>query len=164
MIKTIALLAIALALASCAGLGLDQVFQRPRVQVEDATVNRVSFEQLDLVLDFLVENPNGVSLPLSGIDYELFVNGERFAEGLREERIDIPARGEGRVDLPVSLRFEELYRAFRSLRESDRSEYELRADFLFDVPVVGRVTVPVSKRGDLPLLSQLGASRGQVRR
>jgi hypothetical protein len=55
------------------------------------------------------------------------------------------------VTLPVTLRYDDLARALRSLRREDRPSYELKADFEFDAPVVGTLVVPVTQRGRVPL-------------
>ena len=139
----------ALALAGCSGLGLGHVFEQPRVALQDAQVVALDLERADLRFGFQVENPNGVALPLSGIRYELLVNGGRLLEGTEDRRVDIAARGASRVELPVSVRYADLADAWRSLRGSDRSGYEIRADFLFDVPFLGEVRVPVKEQGNL---------------
>jgi LEA14-like dessication related protein len=143
----------ALALSACSGLGLERVFQQPTVELEGAQVLGLDLQRADLRFDFRVGNPNGVTLPLSGIDYELLVNGGRLLQGTQDRRIDIAPRGESRVELPVSVRYQDLIEAWRSLRDRDRSGYEIRADFLFDVPLLGQVRVPVKERGDLNLPS-----------
>src|SRR5688572_26298332 len=121
-----ALLVIALlaGLTACAGLGLDQVFERPQVRVTGLDVTRVTLAEADLRFDFEVDNPNPIRLPLGGIDYELRVNGERILDGFVEQAIDIAARGETPVRLPLRLRFADLARAWGSLRQQRDSRYE----------------------------------------
>src|SRR4051794_24539653 len=89
------------ALSACAGLG--RVFERPRVELEGAEVEGIGLDRADLRFDFQVQNPNGVTLPLAGIDYELMVNGARLLAGRRDQRLDIAAHGASRVELPVSV-------------------------------------------------------------
>ena len=50
-----------------------------------------------------------------------------------------------------SIEYDDVLRALETLDDNDRPSYELRADFQFAVPVVGTVTVPVTKRGQLSL-------------
>ncbi len=115
-------------------------------------MTRVSLRDADLRFDFDVENPNGIAVPLGGIDYELRVNGERLLAGFADRAVEIAANGETPVSLPLTLRFADLARIWGSLRQPGRSRYELAADFLFDVPVVGPVRVPVRRDGELPSL------------
>jgi LEA14-like dessication related protein len=147
---------VALALTACSGLGWESVFERPRVRVTGLDVTHVTLRDAGLRFDFAVENPNPIAVPLGGIDYELRVNGERVLDGLVGQALEIAARGETPVSLPLTVRFADLARAWGSVRQRDRSRYELAADFLFDVPVVGRVRVPVRRDGDLPSLQPGG--------
>lgn len=136
--------------AACAGL-LAPVFEEPSVELQRAEVTSFDLQRADLLFDFRIDNPNGVALPLAGIDYELFWNGTRLLEGTQDRRIDVAANGASRVELPVTVRYEDLIAAFRGLRGRQRSDYEIRAGFLFDVPLLGRVRVPVEEGGDLAL-------------
>ncbi|HEX5760685.1 MAG TPA: LEA type 2 family protein [Thermoanaerobaculia bacterium] len=145
-----ALAVSALALAGCAGLGLESVFEQPDVRLTDLAVERVTFDGADLRFEFEVANPNPVRLPLGGIDYELRIDGERLLDGLDEQGMEIAASGETPVALPLTLRFSDLRRVWRSVRQPGSSRYELVADFLFDVPVLGEVRVPLRRSGDLP--------------
>jgi LEA14-like dessication related protein len=144
--------AVALTVTACAGLGLESFFERPQVHVTGVDVTRVSLRDADLRFDFAIENPNGIALPLGGIDYELRINGERLLDGFDDRAIEIAAHGETPVSLPLTLNFADLARIWGSVRQRDRSRYELAAGFLFDVPVVGRVRVPVRRDGELPSL------------
>ena len=135
--------------SSCAGLG--QVFEKPRVRVLGADVTNVSLTSADLIFDFSVENPNGLSLVLDAVGYRLRVNGEPFLDGSSDRRTEIAARGASRVQLPVTLRYADILRVVRLLEGERSAGYELDADFRFDVPVIGGLTVPVRKRGDIPL-------------
>jgi LEA14-like dessication related protein len=144
-----ALLALGLALASCAGFG--HLFKQPRVELVEATVRGLSREGLDLTLGFNVQNPNGVRLPLGGIDYRVAVNGERLLAGSESQRVDIPAHGASQVVVPVTLRYDDFMRVLKSLKEHAKPLYDIDAEFRFAVPVVGTVRVPVHQRREIPL-------------
>src|SRR5262245_45965331 len=89
----------AAALAGCAGLPGPLVKQHT-VDLENAQVTDLNLERANLRFDFRVGNPNSIALPLSGIEYELLVNGARFLDGVQDQRVDIAANGESRVALP----------------------------------------------------------------
>jgi hypothetical protein len=95
------------------------------------------------------------------VGYRLALNDRHLLDGRRDERTEIAARGESLVRLPVTVRYEDLYRVIRSFSGSRRTrpDYELDADFQFDAPLVGGITVPVRKTGTIPidrLLARLG--------
>jgi LEA14-like dessication related protein len=52
-----------------------------------------------------VENPNDRELPIRGIDYKLFLEGDSFAEGLSNKPFVVPAKGETEFDMIVRTNF-----------------------------------------------------------
>lgn len=140
-----------LALAGCAGMGLGSVFREPDVDVVGAELTRTGISGADLLFEFEVDNPNGVALVLDGLNYRLRLNDRPLLDGRQDKRTEIGANTESRVNLPVSIQYDDILRVLETLDDNDRPSYELQADFQFDVPVVGTVTVPVTKRGQLSL-------------
>lgn len=140
---------LALSLSGCAGLG--RRLLEPEVRVIGVDVGDMALDSAELVFDFEVDNPNAVALVLNQIGYQLHINGRPFADGRRNERTQIAANGESRVQLPLVLRYADVARVIRSLGDNRRPDYELEADFQFDAPVLGAVTVPVRRRGRVPL-------------
>ena len=136
-------------LAGCAGI--ENIVERPTVRLTDAEVTGVSLLGADLVFEFEVDNPNAVGLSLAGFGYDLSINGEPFLDGDRAERLRLDPQSGTTVELPLRVRFADLFRAYDSLRGKDVSSYQLDAEFRFDVPVLGIVRVPVTERGSIPL-------------
>jgi LEA14-like dessication related protein len=144
-------LSAALTLAACAGLGgLARVIE-PEVDVTDVKLLNTTLTGADLLFEFRVDNPNAVALVLDQIGYRLRLNGEPLLDGRRNQETRIAANGRSTVELPVTIKYEDVYRVIRSFQGRGRPDYALDADFQFDVPVLGAVTVPVSKRGEIPL-------------
>lgn len=154
LLWTVPLLSIlALGVTGCAtleslgGLG----FERPGVSVDEVRLRGLTLSGVDLVFDLEVDNPNAFEVVLGRIDWGLDVEGRSLLEGEQREGLSIPSQGRETTQVPVRLDFLELYRAYESLRGRERANYELGADLWFDVPVVGAVRVPVTKRGEVPL-------------
>lgn len=144
-------LALVLALSACSGFGLGDVVQQPEVDVTDVKLLGTTLTGADLLFEFRVDNPNAVALVLDGIGYRLRLNGEPLLDGSRDQRTRIEANGRSVVELPLSIRFEDLYRVIRSFEGRSKPDYALDADFRFDVPVLGSVTVPVTRKGEIPI-------------
>lgn len=150
-----------LSLAGCAGLGLGNVFREPDVDVVGAELTRTGLSGADVLFEFEVDNPNGVALVLDGLDYRLRLNDKPLLDGRQDRRTEIAAKAESRVNLPVSIEYDDILRVLETLDDDDSPSYELQADFQFAVPVLGIVTVPVTKRGQLSLnrLLRMGIGR-----
>lgn len=100
----------------------------------------------------LVLLPLLAALALDEIRYHLTLAGKPFADERYGERIEIPGLGRGRVRLPVTVRYQDLVRLLGKLFSDRPAPYEIAAEFRFDLPVVGGITVPLRERGELPSL------------
>jgi LEA14-like dessication related protein len=148
-LAAVSLAVLTLLFAGCTSFG--HLFKDPKVQLHEAAIAGLSSTGADLILDFDVTNPNRVKLPLSGVDYQVWVNGERFLAGTESNRVDVPGHGAARVTLPVTIRYDDFLRVVKSLKDHPRPEYDIQAVFRFDVPVVGTVRVPVREHRVIPL-------------
>ena len=159
--RAAALLAVALcAVLSLTGClsGLARM-EQPTVDITDVKLLNASLTGADVMLRFQVDNPNDVNLVLDGIGYRLRLNGQPLLSGRDDRRLEIAASGRTPVDLPVTINFQDLYRVINSLHGDRYPEYALDADLRFAVPVLGDVTVPVTRTGKVPvdrLLQQIG--------
>ena len=156
-IRTILCAGLLLALTGCSSL-VQEVMERSDVRVVNAELVNADLTGANLLVQFKVDNPNGVALVLDQVGYRLRVNDLPFLDGRRTERTQIAARGESFFELPMTIRYTDLLRVVNSFEGSrrDRPSYDLQADFDFNVPVLGTVTVPVRERGDIPLEKLLG--------
>lgn len=145
-----ATLAAVLVLSSCAGLGRSLV--EPSVSITGFRLEEAHLNGAEFTFEFEVDNPNAVGLVLDALDYRLRLNGRQLLDGRRDRRLEIPANGESRVELPVTIRYADLLQVIDSFDgRRGRPNYELEADFRFDAPILGAITVPVRERGDIPL-------------
>ncbi len=147
----LAALVALLLLASCAGYGGLANMVRPQVDVTDVKVLGTTLTGADLLFQFRVDNPNAVALVLDAIGYRLRLNDQPLLDGRRDQGLRIAANGRSVVELPVTIRYEDVYRVIRSFENRTRPDYALDADFRFDVPILGAINVPVTKRGEIPL-------------
>ncbi|HWM92782.1 MAG TPA: LEA type 2 family protein [Thermoanaerobaculia bacterium] len=140
-----------LVLAGCAGAGLGSMFREPDVDVVGAELTRTGISGADVLFEFEVENRNGIALVLDGFNYRIRLNERPLLDGRQDRRTEIAANAQSRINLPVTIQYDDILRVLETLDDNDDPTYELQADFQFAVPVLGTVTVPVTKRGELSL-------------
>ena len=143
-----AVLFVLLALTGCSAI--ENLVRQPDVSLTDVRLVSASLSGADLLFKFRVDNPNSRGMVLDGIGYKLRLNDEPMLEGRRDERIEIAA-GQSTVELPMSVGYADLYKVIRSLTSRDKPTYALDAEFRFTVPILGVITVPVSRRGEVPI-------------
>jgi LEA14-like dessication related protein len=160
-VHTCLILVALLALAGCAGAGLGSVFREPDVDVVGAELTRTGLSGADVLFEFEVENNNGIALVLDGFNYKIRLNEKPLLDGRQDRRTEIAANAQSRINLPVTFQYDEVLRVLETLDDNERPSYELTADFQFAVPILGTVTVPVTKRGQLSLdrLLRMGIGR-----
>ena len=81
--------------------------------------------QQRFALDLRIVNPNDFGFTLNGLAFTLYVNGERLATGVGDERVRIPALGEGVMTVEASSSLFGLIRQIRNLGQSDRLQYRI---------------------------------------
>jgi len=145
--------ALVLLVSGCASLGdLGNVVRKPTAEVTKAAIEELSFSGAQIGIDVKVSNPNPVGLSLAGFSYTLFVNSEQFITGDFKQGISIAARGSSTVHVPVSFEYQKLISGISSLADRNETPYRVDLKLSFDVPVLGKVVVPVSAQGTLPVV------------
>ena len=140
----------ALALAGCSLVRI-ATMEPPRVDITGVKLVSATLAGADVLVEFQVDNPNDTPLVLDGVGYKLRLNGQPLLDGSYDQQTEIAASGPTTVSLPVKVRLDDLYRVISSLGGSRTPEYVLDADLRFAVPVLGEVSVPVSRKGKVPL-------------
>ncbi|MEN8168373.1 MAG: LEA type 2 family protein, partial [Pseudomonadota bacterium] len=106
---------------------------------------------VDLAFDVGVSNPNPVAIALAGLDYDLQLEGSSFMQGDQPLGMTMPANGNSQVEVPLRLGFQQLFNSYHHLKERNETGYELLLGLAFDLPVLGRVRLPVKYSGRLPV-------------
>ncbi len=139
---------------SCSAARQIADIERPQVDIRSVAVTGLTFESADLVFTMGVDNPNDTSIRLNRFDYTLDISGRQFLKGDRKEQVTLSANEETRVDIPITLKFEEIYSMFRTLAGQDSTHYRTEIGVHFDLPVLGDVRIPVTREGYIPLIQE----------
>lgn len=155
-VRTIAVIGIAAAALLAGGCksfrDAVEVMRKPEVRIAATELEALSFSGLTLRFDVEVKNPNPIGIGLSGFDYELQIEGNPFVSGEVQDKVTIAARDRSIIPLPVELGFDEIAQTIADLKDKEEAAYQLSSGFSFDLPVLGRVRVPVQTDGTFPVL------------
>lgn len=121
--------------------------ERPTAQVRDASVTAAGLGGVSGSLRLDVTNPNMFGVPLSGIDWQLEIAGNRAATGNVELQQTIPARGVAPVTTSLSISTSDAVAVVRAIASGAR-EYQLDATLHFSTNV-GQLDVAVHYTGTL---------------
>lgn len=125
---------------------------KPTLSVADVRVTDFSFNELELTYDVKVNNPNPVPLHMLSYDYNFKVNGHEFVQGDHDKQLRIAESGSSTFQIPMRINFQDLYSLFGSLRSKDQADYQFLAHLAFNLPVLGKTTLPLKKDGTLPMI------------
>ena len=127
----------------------------PKLQAPDLALVSVSMTSADIFnqqfrVRLHVQNPNDREIPINGLDYKLFLEGDSFAEGMSEKPFVLPALGETEFDLIVRTNFvSSLGRLVSRLNGRKTVNYVFEGKVLTDIGVFNKI--PFSESGTVDL-------------
>jgi LEA14-like dessication related protein len=125
--------------------------QKPSASVQGLKMTGLDRNGVNLVFDVAVDNPNPVGISLAGLDYDLKLLGSSFLQGDQPMGMKLAANGNSQVQVPVRLGFQQLLNSYQQLKGAEKVGYELDLGMGFEVPLLGKVRVPVNYRGEFPI-------------
>jgi len=126
-------------------------FGKPTADVSGIHIPHISLHRADLVVDVLIKNPNPVPIPLVDIDYLIDSDGRKLVSGIIPDAGTIRAHGEETVKIPVSLVFDDIKSTYKDIQPGSIIPYLVRVVLLVDVPIIGRIKIPLEKSGEIPV-------------
>jgi LEA14-like dessication related protein len=141
-----------LVLASLSGCEtLQSQVEQPTVKLAGISLVEAGLVQQVYGVTLEVENPNGFTLPIKGVNYAVKVGGQEFATGLTPSGFSIPAKGSNQVQVEVRTNLlESISHLGRMLSGNPKElDYELSGDIQIDMPLVG--PIPFNQAGTIPL-------------
>lgn len=111
-------------LFGCAGTLHGEV-EPPEVYLSDIAAVEIGLFEQRLQVDIRIVNPNDFNLEVTGLDFQLDVNGVRLARGLSNEEITVPRLGESVVSVRASTTLIDIVRQIANLGEQQEMAYEI---------------------------------------
>jgi LEA14-like dessication related protein len=128
---------------------------RPDLEVPRLTLVSVAMTSADIfnqqfLVKVNVQNPNDRELPVTGIDYKLFLEGDSFAEGVSEKPFTVPAQGDIDFDMTVRTNFVSgAGRLLSRLNGRDQVNYVVEGKVLTDIGILKKI--PFQETGTVSL-------------
>lgn len=145
-------LAATILLLSLTGCGVTS----PSAEIMGVKIQNASLTEATLLFDVKVNNPYSVPLPMSNVDYDVSSKGQPFLKGNAELAGTVPAGGSKNLEIPIPLRYQELFAAVKDARPGATIPYKAILGLSVDAPLWGPIRVPVTKEDELTLPSTQG--------
>jgi len=124
--------------------------ESPRLKVVDVAMTSGDVFNQNFRVRVNVENPNDRELPIKGIDYQLFLQGDSFAEGVSTAPFVVPAKGATDFDLTVRTNFvSSLGRLLTRLNGKKTVEYVIEGKVLLSSGLLRKIPFQSSGSVDL---------------
>ena len=166
--RKISLIALLLSVLFFSCATLEQLIQKPTVELVGMSLRDMSLFDGTMVFKFKVTNPNPMGATLSNLSYNLKIDNNEFIKGVQDKGIRLPAGGWEIVELPLTVNYLEFFDSVTEFINNDEIPYDLSGSFGimgFNIPyhTKGKLSIPklpkVSlKSVDISGFSFLGAS------
>lgn len=151
------LIAMAVALYGCATLS--EFIQEPKVTLERISIKDLSLFEGTLLSQFKVTNPNPIGATIGAVSYDLKINDRDFMKDVMDKGITLKAGGTEMVELPITIRFLDLFESAAQFMKSERLTYDLSGSI-----GIGPFAVPYRKKGVfvLPKLPSIQLEKARI--
>lgn len=159
---TFGLFAAALCLSLFSGCaGLSGIDAPPRVNLVDLRPVEINLLEQRYRARLRIRNPNDAPLKVRGLDYTIYINERKFADGVSDRRFTVPAYGESVIEVTLSSSLFRLLEQFSRLAAGDK--LVLRYRISGALSVAGSATkFPFSYEDELDFSRSTGAATGKV--
>lgn len=141
-------LTLVLALGACSSLR--PKLAPPRLMIVSVGMVSADIFSQQFLVRLHVGNPNDRDFAVKGIDYQLFLQGDSFAEGLSNKAFVLPALGETEFDMTVQTNFmSSIGRLLSRLNGSSKVEYVIEGKILTDITLFKKIPFRESGTVDL---------------
>lgn len=131
--------------------GILESSPKPTARIIGTELKNLSLQKIDLVFNVEVANPYAVDLPLLDLAYTVGSGGTSLLQGNIKPSGAVPAHGTSVIQLPARIIFASLIRTLKGVKPGSVVPYKADLTLGVDAPAAGRLTLPLSKSGELPV-------------
>ena len=157
--RAAALLSLLAVLVSCA---TGPKLETPRLKVIGIEMMSTDMFAQRFKVRMLVQNPNDMELQVRGLDYQIILMGDSFADGVSNDQFLLPALGEAEFDMMVTTNFVSSFGRLISRMgggKLENIEYEIVGKIFVDKGMLRKI--PFSHRGTVDFSRALGEKKGE---
>lgn len=126
-------------------------FGKPTADVSGVHFPSINLHKAEIVVDVLISNPNPIPIPLVDINYLIDSDGRKLVSGLIPDAGTVHAHGSETVKIPIVLIYDDIKNTYDDIKPGSIIPYRVKVDLIVDVPIIGRLTLPLEKKGEIPV-------------
>lgn len=125
--------------------------EKPEAELSDVSLGHVGRDGATLASRIDVRNPYSHAIPVCEVSYSLKSGGREVASGRMPDPGSLAAGDTTRLDVPVKVPYDFLVSLAKDAGSDWDIDYEMRVGLTVDLPIVGNLTLPLTKLGELKL-------------
>eukprot|EP00249_Psilotum_nudum_P007343 c20491_g1_i1 orf=410-1378(-) len=126
-------------------------FGKPTADVTGFHLTSITIERAEIVVDVSVHNPNPIPIPLVDINYLIESDGRKLVSGLIPDAGTIHPHGSETIKIPATLIYRDIRETYHDIKPGQIIPYKVKVDLIIDLPVLGNITIPLEKTGEIPV-------------
>jgi LEA14-like dessication related protein len=141
-------------LAACTSMG--SKLESPRLSLVGIQVMSADMFAQRFKVRVLVVNPNEIELPVRGLEYQILLMGDSFADGTSNDVFLLPAKGEAEFDMLVTTNFVSAFGRLLSRvggGKLENIEYEISGKIYVEKGILRKI--PFTHQGTVDFSKQL---------
>jgi LEA14-like dessication related protein len=141
-------------IAACTSMG--SKLESPRLSLVGIQVMSADMFAQRFKVRVLVVNPNEIELPVRGLEYQILLMGDSFADGTSNDVFLLPAKGEAEFDMLVTTNFVSAFGRLLSRvggGKLENIEYEISGKIYVEKGILRKI--PFSHQGTVDFSKQL---------
>lgn len=139
-------------MAGCATLSglFEDAIEDPQVTILGVQLRDMTLDTISTTFQVQIDNPNAFGLYLGGIEYQLNIDGKRFAQGESQDSVALAPLGATEATLDVDFPLDNAGRPLLEVLKKDRVHYTLDTLFLVGTRRTN-LAIPARFEGDVDL-------------
>ncbi|MDX1528205.1 MAG: LEA type 2 family protein [Gammaproteobacteria bacterium] len=111
-------------IAACASTG--GLANPPRVSLAGLRLAEVGLMEQRYAASLRIQNPNDASLSVRGMEYTIYLNDRKFADGVSDRQFSVPAYGEKLIEVNLTSTVRRVFEQFKNLSNGESQEFRYR--------------------------------------
>ncbi|GLJ14678.1 hypothetical protein SUGI_0237870 [Cryptomeria japonica] len=126
-------------------------FGKPTADVSGIRILSIDLKKAEIGVDVLITNPNPIPIPLLDINYLVESGGRKLISGLIPGAGTISVHGSETMNIPITLIYDDIKDTFDDIKPGSIIPYRIEIGLNVDVPVIGKINLPLEKEGEIPV-------------
>ncbi|KAD3069098.1 hypothetical protein R6Q59_016916 [Mikania micrantha] len=126
---------------------------KPEATVTEVDLKSVALDSITYNAKVNVSNPYSTPIPIGEVRYVLKSSGSVIATGTIPDPGSLKGNGDTLLDVEIKVPHSILISLVKDIAVDWDIDYELQINLIIDLPLIGDITIPITRMGEIKLPS-----------